>query len=123
MIRCLAKFFRGSGGLLSTVTDYAKFLQMWKNGGTSEGKRFLKPYNVTMALTPTKLSMEAGNPYGMHMVRYDDYVFGHSGYDGTIAWVDMQNDLIVCYFTQSRGSETTLMILPAIYEILGLGRA
>ncbi len=116
-------FFRGAGGLLSTATDYAKFLQMWKNGGILNGNRFLKAYNVHMALTPTKLSIEAGNPYGMHMVRYDDYVFGHSGYDGTIAWVDMQNDLIVCYFTQSRGTETVTAIFPIIYQILGLTRA
>ena len=29
--------------------------------------------------------------------------FGHGGSDGTGAWVFPAEDLIVCYFTQSRG--------------------
>ncbi|MEM7369692.1 MAG: serine hydrolase domain-containing protein [Bacteroidota bacterium] len=34
-------FFSGGGGLSSTVLDYAKFLQMYLNGGTYNGRRFL----------------------------------------------------------------------------------
>ena len=33
----------GGGGLVSTVTDYARFAQMLLNGGTLEGKRYLSP--------------------------------------------------------------------------------
>jgi CubicO group peptidase (beta-lactamase class C family) len=33
----------GGGGLVSTVTDYARFAQMILNGGQLEGKRYLSP--------------------------------------------------------------------------------
>ncbi len=33
----------GGGGLVSTITDYARFAQMLLNGGTLDGKRYLRP--------------------------------------------------------------------------------
>ena len=33
----------GGGGLVSTITDYARFAQMILNGGQFEGKRYLSP--------------------------------------------------------------------------------
>jgi CubicO group peptidase (beta-lactamase class C family) len=33
----------GGGGLVSTITDYARFAQMLLNGGTLDGKRYLSP--------------------------------------------------------------------------------
>jgi len=33
----------GGGGLLSTITDYARFAQMLLNGGTFDGKQYLSP--------------------------------------------------------------------------------
>ena len=38
----------GGGGLVGTIADYARFAQMLLNGGTLEGRRYLKP--ETMAL-------------------------------------------------------------------------
>ena len=44
----------------------------------------------------------------MHLYEKDDevMVFGHSGSDGTYAWAWPDQDLMVLYFTQSRGSST-----------------
>ena len=44
----------------------------------------------------------------MHLYDKDGEViaFGHSGSDGTYAWVWPAQDLMVLYFTQSRGSIT-----------------
>ncbi len=44
--RVPGKWESGGGGLLSTATDYARFLQMLLNGGAVEGKRFLSPRTV-----------------------------------------------------------------------------
>ena len=42
--------------------------------------------------------------------------FGHGGSDGTGAWAFPAEDLIVCYFTQSRGNLTTIRIEATIQQ-------
>src|SRR4051812_28650016 len=42
------KSFSGGAGLLSTASDYARFLQMLLNGGELEGKRILSPSTVKL---------------------------------------------------------------------------
>jgi CubicO group peptidase (beta-lactamase class C family) len=36
--------------------------------------------------------------------------FGHSGSDGTYSWVFPKHDLIILYFTQSRGQRTRMYL-------------
>ncbi|MBL8628750.1 MAG: beta-lactamase family protein [Rhodospirillaceae bacterium] len=43
--------FSAGGGLVSTATDYLRFMQMLLNGGTLDGVRVLKPETVKMMLT------------------------------------------------------------------------
>src|SRR5580692_6451875 len=38
----------GGAGMVGTIADYARFAQMLLNGGTLEGKRYLKPETVTL---------------------------------------------------------------------------
>jgi CubicO group peptidase (beta-lactamase class C family) len=38
----------GGGGLVGTIADYARFAQMLLNGGTLEGRRYLKPETVAL---------------------------------------------------------------------------
>ena len=45
------EFLSGGGGLLSTVTDYAKFCQMLVDGGQFKGRRLLKPETVKLMFT------------------------------------------------------------------------
>ena len=61
---------------------------------------------VTRLTSPTFLRMwqifeqsDPSDPSSMFM-------FGHGGSDGTIAWAIPSEDLIVVYFTQSRGGNT-----------------
>jgi len=44
-------YFAGSGGMVSTVEDYAKFAQMMLNGGELNGRRYLGPRTVQMMIT------------------------------------------------------------------------
>ena len=41
-------YFMGSGGLITTAEEYAKFAQMLVNGGALNGKRYLSPKTVEL---------------------------------------------------------------------------
>ena len=45
------KWESASGGMVSTMGDYARFVQMLLNGGTFEGKTYLKPATFKMMAT------------------------------------------------------------------------
>jgi CubicO group peptidase (beta-lactamase class C family) len=99
------RYFEGSGGLYSTVTDYATFLTMWMNRGRYGDRRLLSEGAVEAALRPL-----AGGQYGMHwgvprtpIIAGMPLMFGHGGSDGTLAIALPALDAIVLYFTQSRG--------------------
>lgn len=103
-------FFRGSGGMYSTISDYSKFLRMWANGGTFEGKRYLKEETIKEALQGSAVNDSYGFQWSLYS--YDDdknsksAVFGHGGSDGTWVMADRDSGLSVLYFTQSRGGST-----------------
>lgn len=44
-------YFAGSGGIVSTAQDYARFAQMMLNGGELDGRRYLGPRTVQMMIT------------------------------------------------------------------------
>ena len=98
-------WFRASGGLYSTVFDYARWLAVWMDLGAYEGGRLLEEATVREALA------QGYSPgYGMHWERFSDAgskgipTFGHSGSDGTSATAFPELDAMVLYFTQSRGA-------------------
>ena len=45
-------FVRASGGMISSVADYARFCEMWRNGGELAGVRLLKTESVAAGWTP-----------------------------------------------------------------------
>ena len=55
-------FLSGGGGLLSTTSDYARFLQMLVNGGELNGTRILSP--TTVDLFSINHAPAAALPYG-----------------------------------------------------------
>ncbi len=106
-------FVRASGGLISTAMDYAIFCQMFLNGGVYNGKRILTEETVKLMTSPQTASIytpeelanqESFYGYGWRVTR--DGVFAHSGSDGTAAWVNPSNELIVLVFTQSPGERS-----------------
>ena len=113
-------WFRASGGLYSTVFDYARWLSVWMNLGEYEGGRLLEEATVREALA------QGYSPgYGMHWERFDGPeegtalpAFGHSGSDGTFAMAFPPVDAMVLYFTQSRGAR--LVWAEAMRQIPGL---
>lgn len=93
---------RASGGMISTAMDYAKFLQMYLNGGTYGGARLLTAASIAKATTS---HIDAGNDggYGYGWMIGPDGSHAHSGSDGTYAWVDPKRELFGLVFTQSPG--------------------
>ena len=93
---------RASGGMISTAMDYAKFLQMYLNGGEYGGARILTAASVAKATT-SHIGAGTDGGYGYGWVVAPDGSYSHTGSDGTYAWVDPKRDLFGLVFTQSPG--------------------
>lgn len=101
-------FVRASGGMISTAMDYAVFCQMFLNGGVYGGKRILQEATVKRMTGDTYLAGGELDPergvrvgYGMGWMIARDGAFSHTGSDGTAAWVDPHEHLIVLVLTQT----------------------
>ncbi|HVJ79680.1 MAG TPA: serine hydrolase domain-containing protein, partial [Planctomycetia bacterium] len=136
----LYPFAWGSQTLYSTPADYARFLALWMDGGMAGGKRLLSKEAMDRILTPVSPMKALGSDksyptgffglkphYGQMSMLYapgerptpkEVRGFGHGGSDGTGAWAFPAEDLIVCYFTQSRGQVSTIRIETTIQEAL-----
>ncbi|MGY6551034.1 MAG: serine hydrolase domain-containing protein [Erythrobacter sp.] len=96
-------FFRGSGGIRTTTSDYLRFMMLWVNRGLSGSERLLSEAIVEQAL-----KARVGRPYGYHWgVSEADssamlpVTFGHPGADGTLAAAYPAANSVVLIFTQS----------------------
>ncbi len=100
-------FVRASGGMISTAGDYVIFCQMFLNGGEYAGRRYLSEQTVSLMTTP-KIRTNPGSDgppsyYGYGWSVSEEGVYSHGGSDGTNAFVDPNQDLIVLVFTQTPG--------------------
>ncbi len=93
---------RASGGMISTAPDYARFLQMYLNGGRYADARILSPESVTAA-TRGEIASGEGTAYALGWQVAADGAYSHAGSDGTMGWVDPARELIGMVFTQSPG--------------------
>jgi len=146
----LYPFAWGSQSLYGTTMDYARFFSLWLDNGVGGNRRILSQESVSRTLEPaapmTMLGSDMRFPtgfydlnvyYGQMSVLYTDndggevIVIGHSGSDGTYAWAWPEHDLIVLYFTQSRGGASgiylesdidRLFLHPELEEINALAR-
>ncbi len=139
----LFPYFLGSQALYSTCEDYARFMCLWADGGKVGETRPLSDAAVERGLKPTS-EMEYPTGFKGLEVRYAQLwqtwvksdpkagegrgapratIFGHSGSDGTAAWMWPERDLIVLYFTQSRGGLSVISIESEIDRLLIRGEA
>lgn len=125
--------FLGSQSMYSTCEDYARFLCLWADGGLVGERRLLSAEGVARALRPrSPMGFPAGFTglrtwYGqLWMLAAPEgetapetpVAFGHGGSDGTLAWMWPERDLIVLYFTQSRGGTSVAAIGAEIDRLL-----
>lgn len=136
----LYPFAWGSQTLYSTPVDYAKFLALWLDGGRAGDRAILSPEAVERTLAArsemSMLGSDARFPtsfrglevfYGQMAVvhcpagapgEHAPTIVGHSGSDGTIAWGWPKLDLMILFFTQSRGGTAVLRLEEAIERLL-----
>ena len=105
------KSFSGGAGLLSTARDYARFLEMIRNGGTLEGTRILAPRTVALMTTNQlgTLHSTTGLGFGYGFETVDRYgalgmasvgSFGWGGAYGSRYHVDPEAHLTIVLMIQ-----------------------
>ena len=133
----------GHAGLFSTAYDLGVIMQMLLNGGTINGKQFIKPetiklfsaYNSAISRRgfgfdkPEKNNAMLKEPYPSQLA--SPLTFGHTGYTGTCVWADPKYN-VAFIFLSSRvnpnGGDNLLLsrlnvrskIQDAIYHAMGL---
>jgi CubicO group peptidase (beta-lactamase class C family) len=104
--------FSGGAGLLSTATDYARFLQMLLNGGELDGVRLLSPKTIELMTVNHigNLYVAPGRGFGLGFETVED--LGRSGRYGSEGefswgsayfsryWVDPKEQLIAVFLAQ-----------------------
>jgi len=104
--------FSGGAGLLSTASDYAKFLQMTLNGGELNGIRLVSRKTIELMTTDhlSDIAFQPGQGFGLGfsiatglglrgtLGSEGEYAWG--GAYHSVYWVDPVEDLLVVYLTQ-----------------------
>ena len=105
--------FSGGAGLLSTASDYARFLQMLLNGGELDGARLLGPKTVELMTSNAVGTLHNNGKFGFGLgFEITEHVgraqrpgsvgeFGWGGAYHTQMWVDPKEELVVVYMTQT----------------------
>jgi CubicO group peptidase (beta-lactamase class C family) len=131
----------GGAGMVGTVGDYARFAQMLLNGGTFEGRRYLRPETVAL-MASDHIGPETG------IARDDTYYPGATsgfglgfavrtstppstawplseyrwdGVGGTFFFIDPKDDMFVIFMVQtpSQRGRIQLALKTLIYQALG----
>lgn len=97
-------FVRGSGGMIATAVDYAKFARVFLTGGLAGKRRVLSEDSVA-AMTRNQIPHIEGRRYGFGWVISKDGSFSHTGSDGTMVWCDPARDVVAMVLTQTQGSK------------------
>ena len=125
------KSFAGGAGLTSTARDYARFLEMIRNGGALGGVRVLAPRTVQLMTTNQSgtLHSASGLGFGYGFETVDRYgasglagvgAFGWGGAYGTIYQVDPQSRMVIVLMLQLMPNATDVQqkYLTSVYQAL-----
>jgi len=118
--------FAGGAGLTSTAHDYARFLEMIRNGGALDGVRILAPRTVALMTTNQSgtLHSTTGLGFGLGFETVDRYgangmagtgAFGWGGAYGTTYQVDPQSRTVLVLMIQLMPNGTDIQ--PKFYTL------
>ncbi|MCC6590499.1 MAG: serine hydrolase [Bryobacterales bacterium] len=123
--------FAGGAGLTSTAHDYARFLEMIRNGGALDGVRILSPRTVKLMRTNQVGALHSSNGlgFGLGFQSVDRYgasglaevgAFGWGGAYGTTYQVDPASRLVVVLMIQlmPNGTDIQTKYSTAVYQSL-----
>jgi CubicO group peptidase (beta-lactamase class C family) len=129
----------GGGGMLGTIADYARFAQMLLNGGTLDGRQYLKPETVRL-MTSDHVSPETKIARDYFYFPSGDSGFGlgfavravenpllptgeyrWDGAGGTFFFIDPRDDMFAICMMQSpsQGHRIQTELKTLIYQALG----
>ena len=140
-IRRPVKWESGGGGMVGTVGDYARFAQMLLNGGSYEGRRYLKPETIALMASDhigpemkiardqnyypggssgfglgfaVRTSVPPGTSWPLGEYRWD-------GVGGTFFFIDPEDDLFGIFMVQtpSQRGRIQLALKTLIYQAMG----
>lgn len=125
------KSFAGGAGLTSTAHDYARFLEMIRNGGALGGVRILAPRTVELMTTNQSgtLHSNTGLGFGFGFETVDRYganglagvgAFGWGGAYGTTYQVDPKSRMTIVLMIQLMPNATDIQpkFSTAVYQAL-----
>ncbi|WP_431203987.1 serine hydrolase domain-containing protein [Bradyrhizobium betae] len=131
----------GGGGMVGTIGDYARFAQMLLNGGSYEGRRYLKPETIALMASDhigpetgiardqnyypggssgfglgfaVRTSVPSGTSWPLGEYRWD-------GVGGTFFFIDPEDDLFGIFMVQtpSQRGRIQLALKTLIYQAMG----
>ena len=128
----------GGGGMLGTIADYARFAQMLLNGGTLDGRQYLKPDTIKLMTTDhvppeTKIARDYyyfpsgdsgfGLGFAIRVVANPPLPTGEYRWDGaggTFFFIDPRDDLFaICMMqTASQRQRIQVELKTLIYQAL-----
>jgi CubicO group peptidase (beta-lactamase class C family) len=140
-IRRSVKWESGGGGMVGTIGDYARFAQMLLNGGTYEGRRYLKPETIALMASDhvgpetgivrdqnyypgatsgfglgfaVRTSVPPGTSWPLGEYRWD-------GVGGTFFFIDPEDDLFGIFMVQTptQRGRIQLALKTLIYQAMG----
>jgi CubicO group peptidase (beta-lactamase class C family) len=123
-------YFSGSGGLIATAQDYARFAMALANGGAYRGTRLLSPASVRLMTSPiipdTLPGRSPGEGYGLGGRVVTDPVarlsllspgsYGWSGAYGTHFWIDPEKNLVAILMIQGPGGGLSTAFETAVMQ-------
>lgn len=125
----------GNAGLFSSAQDLGILFQMLLNRGEYNGRRYLKSatvdrFTAKQPNTSRGLGFDLA-PSSFASRKASRRTFGHTGFTGTCAWADPENDIVIVFLSnrvypsQSNNNLNTLKIrqkiCDAIYDGCGIG--
>ena len=124
----------GNAGLFSTAQELGKIYQMILNEGELDGKRYLRPETCRIFTTEKSAVSHRGLGYDKPNLKDPKAnacassapasVYGHTGFTGTCAWVDPENDLVYIFLSNRlcpdawNGKLNSMKIRQAVQEVI-----
>ena len=131
----------GGAGMVGTIGDYARFAQMLLNGGTFDGRRYLKSETIALMTSDhigpeTKIARDylyfpgASSGFGLGFAvrtvpppntSWPTGEYRWDGIAGTFFFIDPKDDMFVIFMVQtpSQRGRIQLVLKTLIYEALG----
>ncbi len=99
----------GHAGVFATATDVSKMMQLYIQKGNYAGIQYLKPETIKLFNTCYYCDDEIRRGVGFDKPQLDEIgptcncvpmtSFGHSGFTGTFAWADPENELVYVFLS------------------------